>query len=36
MNEFLCNITGNRFDLEDNEKHREGGRRFGFFTQINF
>lgn len=30
MNEFLCNITGNRFDLNDNEKHRELGSRFGF------
>ena len=27
---FICNITGNRFDLCDNEKERELGSRFGF------
>ena len=27
---FWCNITGNPFDLDDSEKHREGGSRFGF------
>ena len=27
---FLCNITGNRFDLNDSEKDRELGCRFGF------
>lgn len=27
---FLCNITGNRFDLNDSEKNRESGCRFGF------
>jgi hypothetical protein len=27
---FQCNITGNLFDLDEEEKHREGGSRFGF------
>lgn len=27
---FLCNITGNRFDLEEHEKDRELGNRFGY------
>ena len=34
MNEFLCNITGNRFDLDDNEKYRERGSRFGFNCRL--
>ena len=27
---FICNITGQTFDLNDNEKSRELGNRFGF------
>lgn len=27
---YICNITGGRFDLEDNEKHRELGNRFNY------
>ena len=27
---FCCNITGNYFNLEENENHREGGERYGY------
>lgn len=28
--EYICNITGNKFILSDNEKTREGGNKFGY------
>lgn len=31
---FVCNITGNQFDLNDNEKHREMATRFGFNSRF--
>lgn len=31
---YKCNITGNVFDLEDNEKHREGASMFGFNSRF--
>ena len=34
MNSFVCNITGNLFDLNDNEKHRELAVRFGFNSRF--
>ena len=27
---YICNITGKIFDLQESEKHREGGSRFGY------
>uniref|UniRef100_A0A6C0D193 Methyltransferase type 11 domain-containing protein n=1 Tax=viral metagenome TaxID=1070528 RepID=A0A6C0D193_9ZZZZ len=31
---YLCNITGNTFDLKENEKHRELGHRFGCNSRL--
>ena len=31
---FICNITGNRFDLNDSEKEREQASRFGFNSRF--
>ena len=31
---FVCNITGKRFDLDDSEKHRELGSRFGYIVRF--
>jgi SAM-dependent methyltransferase len=31
---FTCNITGNKFDLDNSEKNREGGLRFGYNSRF--
>lgn len=31
---FICNITGQSFDLEDNLKNREGGSMFGLIVVL--